>query len=87
MAGVSPGQQIMRQKLIPWISLQGKKRFMVQLTIEQAIKKDLELSKMLIIAYELSDIIGNNKRQEGYIDFEIEESIIELDYLKCNKIV
>ncbi len=46
---------------------------------DEAIKKDLELSKMLIIAYELSDIIGNNKRQEGYIDFEIEESIIELD--------
>ncbi len=46
---------------------------------DEAIKKDLELSKMLITAYELSDIIGNNKRQEGYIDFEIEESIIELD--------
>ena len=43
------------------------------------IQNDLDLLNMLNIAYELSDIIGNNKIRDGYIDFEIEEPIIELD--------
>lgn len=53
---------------------------------DEIIKNDSELLKMLTIAYELSDIIGNNKRQEGYIDFEIEEPIIELDKTTGNVI-
>ena len=53
---------------------------------DEIIKNDSELLNMLTIAYELSDIIGNNKYQEGYIDFEIEEPVIELDKTTGNVI-
>ncbi|MBR4025343.1 MAG: VacB/RNase II family 3'-5' exoribonuclease, partial [Mycoplasmataceae bacterium] len=43
------------------------------------IKNDSNLFNMLKNAYELSDILSKKKNEEGYIDFEIEEPIIELD--------
>ncbi len=46
---------------------------------EEFIKDDDELFNMLKIAYELSDILAKKKAEEGYIDFEIQEPIIELD--------
>ncbi|MBD5423485.1 MAG: ribonuclease R [Mycoplasma sp.] len=46
---------------------------------ESFIQENTELATMLKTAYELSNIIGKNKVNDGYIDFEIEEPIIELD--------
>ncbi|MGL5617616.1 MAG: ribonuclease R [Metamycoplasmataceae bacterium] len=43
------------------------------------IVKDNKLIKMLKESYELSNILSFKKSKEGYIDFEIEEPIIELD--------
>ncbi|MGL5204884.1 MAG: ribonuclease R [Metamycoplasmataceae bacterium] len=43
------------------------------------IFEDENLTNMLKEAYELSDILSIKKGKEGYIDFEIEEPIIELD--------
>ncbi len=45
------------------------------------IKSDINLYQMLENAYELSNILSNVKKEQGYIDFEIEEPIIELDNL------
>lgn len=46
---------------------------------EQCFKDDPNLFKMISDAYELSSILLQNKRNNGYIDFEIEESIIDVD--------
>lgn len=43
------------------------------------IQQDQSLKQMLEWAYELSSIIGQNKINDGYIDFEIEEPTITLD--------
>ncbi|MGL5643508.1 MAG: ribonuclease R [Metamycoplasmataceae bacterium] len=43
------------------------------------ILKDNELVNMLKESYELSNILSIKKNKEGYIDFEIEEPIIQLD--------
>ena len=40
---------------------------------------DVHLSKMLDVARELTTIIRNYKKREGYIDFEIEESKLIID--------
>ena len=46
---------------------------------ENFIKENKDLYSMLKHAYELSEILSRKKENEGYIDFEIEEPIIELD--------
>lgn len=46
---------------------------------DQLIQSDSNLKQMLQWAYELSHIIGTNKVNDGYIDFEIEEPVIILD--------
>ena len=43
------------------------------------INNDKKLVKMLDESYELSNILSVKKTNQGYIDFEIEEPIIELD--------
>lgn len=43
------------------------------------IQKDNKLVKMIENAYELSNILSKVKENQGYIDFEIEEPLIELD--------
>lgn len=54
---------------------------------DEIITSDKELYDMLKNAYLLSDILSNKKYEEGYIDFEIEEPIIELNDLgKAEKI-
>lgn len=46
---------------------------------EELIKNDKVLYQTLKNAYELSSIISKNKYNDGYIDFEIEEPIIEVN--------
>lgn len=48
---------------------------------DEIIKNNGNLYNMLKNAYELSNILSNNKINDGYIDFEIEEPIIELDQI------
>ena len=43
------------------------------------IQNDLQLVQMLQQAYELSTILSAVKKNQGYVDFEIEEPIIELN--------
>lgn len=43
------------------------------------IQNDLQLVQMLQQAYELSTILSVVKKNQGYVDFEIEEPIIELN--------
>lgn len=54
---------------------------------DEIITTNKRLHDMLQHAYELSDILSNKKNEEGYIDFEIAEPIIELNELgRANKI-
>ena len=46
---------------------------------DEEINKNQNLVKMLEESYELSNILSVKKTNQGYIDFEIEEPIIELD--------
>ena len=46
---------------------------------EENIKKDNKLFTMIENSFALSDIISKKKIKEGYIDFEIEESVVKLD--------
>ncbi len=45
----------------------------------EEISKDKDLVMMLEQSYELSHILSTKKKNEGYIDFEIEEPVIKLD--------
>lgn len=46
---------------------------------DDEINKNIELKIMIENAYELSNILLKVKKEEGYIDFEIKDPIIELD--------
>lgn len=46
---------------------------------EEIFKKNDELYNMIQNAYELSDVLSKMKYNQGYIDFEIEESIVEVN--------
>lgn len=46
---------------------------------EDVFKKDPQLFEMIENAYELSNILSKAKYDQGYIDFEIQETVVELD--------
>ncbi|WP_022935255.1 ribonuclease R [Mesomycoplasma moatsii] len=82
IAEIDVNGKILSKKLFPSM-IESKYRLtynqVANLDQNEIIKNNSKLYKMLIEAYELSEIIGKNKTAEGYIDFEIEEPIIELD--------
>lgn len=88
-AEINPQGHIVNKKIYPSI-IKSKYRLTYNQVAnkenDDVVKNDDELLKMLTLAYQLSAIIGKNKQQEGYIDFEIEEPIIELDKTTGNVI-
>ena len=81
-AEIDPAGLVVKSRIYPAI-IRSKYRLtydqVATYTTDPVIRADSKLVQMLAWAYELSAILSEVKTHQGYIDFEIEEPVIELD--------